>query len=105
MAELLAVRQPDQEVAAAPRGALCRRIAKQIDNLFVFVLDPAVPVTNSAVERSLRHLAVSRKINRGARSRDGTQDKLALASMFSTWRLRGLSPYLACRDLLSSPQL
>ena len=97
--------QPYLHDEAAPQGALCRRIAKQIDDLFVFVLDPAVPATNNAAERSLRHLVVSRKISGGTRSRDGTADKLTLASLFTTWRLRGRNPYVACRELLISPQL
>ena len=105
MAALLAVCQPYLDGdATAPPAVLCRRIAKQIENLFVFVLDPAVPATNNAAERSLRHLVVSRKISGGTRSRDGTTDKLTLASVFTTWRLRGLNSYLACRDLLVSPQ-
>lgn len=104
MAELLAVCRPYLEDETAVQGVLCRRIAKQIDNLFTFVLDPAVPATNNAAERSLRHLVVSRKISGGTRSRDGTEDKLVLASLFTTWRLQGRNPYLACRDLLVSPQ-
>jgi transposase len=105
MAELLALCRPYLQDADTPPGVLCRRIAKQLDNLFVFVLDPLVPATNNAAERSLRHLVVSRKISGGTRSRDGTADKLALASLFTTWRLRGLNPYVACRELLVSPQL
>lgn len=105
MADLLAVCQPYLAEEQAPQGVLCRRIEKQLDALFVFVLDPAVPATNNAAERSLRHLVVSRKISGGTRSRDGTDDKLTLASIFTTWRLRGLNPYEACRDLLVSPQL
>jgi hypothetical protein len=105
MAELLGVCQPYLTAEPAPQGVLCRRIAKQLDALFVFVLDPAVPATNNAAERSLRHLVVSRKISGGTRSRDGTADKLTLASLFTTWRLRGLNPYVACRDLLMSPQV
>ncbi len=105
MDALLAVCRPYLQDATAPQAVLCRRIAKQIDALFVFVLDPAVPATNNAAERSLRHLVVSRKISGGTRSRDGTNDKMTLASLFTTWRLRGLNPYHACRDLLASPQL
>jgi transposase len=105
MADLLEVCQPYLADERAPPALLCRRIAKQLDALFVFVLDPAVPATNNAAERSLRHLVVSRKISGGTRSRAGTEDKLALASLFTTWRLRGLNPYHACRDLLISPQL
>lgn len=103
MAELLQVGRP-YLAEETQRGRLCRRIVKQIDNLFGFVLDPAVPATNNAAERSLRHLVVSRKISGGTRSRDGTADKVTLASIFTTWRLRGLNPYSACRDLLTSPQ-
>lgn len=105
MGELLALCQPALADEIAPQGVLCRRMAKQLDALFVFVLDPAVPATNNAAERSLRHLVVSRKISGGTRSRDGTLDKLALASLFTTWRLRRLNPFLACRELLTSPQL
>lgn len=105
MADLLGVCRSALQDETAPQARLCRRIAKQIDALFIFVLDPAVPATNNAAERSLRHLVVSRKISGGTRSRDGTEDKLALASLFTTWRLRGLNPYHACRDLLISPQL
>jgi transposase len=104
MTTLLAACQPYLP-EQTERGRLCRRIAKQLDALFVFVLDPAVPATNNAAERSLRHLVVSRKISGGTRSRDGTEDKLTLASLFTSWRMQGVNPYLACRDLLLSPQV
>lgn len=64
-----------------------------------------MPPTNNAAERSLRHLVVSRKISGGTRSAQGTQTKLTLASLFTTWRLRGLDPFLACREMLTSPQV
>jgi hypothetical protein len=88
----------------APQAVLCRRMQKYLDSLFTFVVDPAVPPTNNAAERSLRHLVVSRKISGGTRSEAGTQTKLRLASLFTTWRLRGLNPFLACREMLTSPQ-
>lgn len=88
-----------------PQTVLCRRIEKYLAALFVFVLDPAVAATNNAAERSLRHLVVSRKISGGTRSQAGTATKLTLASLFTTWRLRGVNPFLACYDLLTSPQL
>jgi hypothetical protein len=28
-----------------------------------------------------------------------------LASLFTTWRLRGLDPLVACRQMLTSPQV
>lgn len=88
----------------APQRVLCQRILRHLDSLFVFVTEPAVPPTNNAAERSLRHLVVSRKISGGTRSTKGTETKMTLASLFGTWRLQGISPYTACYDLLRSPQ-
>ena len=90
---------------AAVQSKLCRRIEKFIKELFVFVAESAVPADNNAAERSLRPLVISRKISGGTRSQAGTDSKLTLASLFGTWRARGLNPLTACRLLLSSPQL
>ena len=89
----------------AVQGKLCRRIERFIKELFVFVADPAVPPDNNAAERSLRHLVTSRKISGGTRSEQGTNSKMVLATIFGTWRTRGLNPLLACRQLLTSPQV
>ena len=51
----------------------------------------------------LRPLVISRKISGGTRSPDGTATKLALASLFGTWRAEGRNPFLACRELLAAP--
>ena len=89
----------------AVQAKLCRRIQRFIKELFVFVAEPDVPSENNAAERSLRHLVTSRKISGGTRSTQGTNTKMALASLFGTWRARGLNPLTACRQLLTSPQL
>lgn len=104
MARLDAVCQPFLRDETAPQARVCRRMEKYLDSLFTFVVDPTVPPTNNAAERSLRHLVVSRKISGGTRSAQGTQTKLTLASLFTTWRLRGLDPFLACCQMLASPQ-
>ena len=67
--------------------------------------EPAVPSDNNAAERSLRHLVISRKISGGTRSERGTERKMTLASLFGTWRVQGLNPLTACRQLLRSPQV
>ena len=85
-----------------PSSAGAERFIKE---LFVFVSDPAVPSDNNAAERSLRHLVTSRKISGGTRSGQGTDSKMTLASLFGTWRARGLNPLLECRRLLASPQI
>ncbi len=89
---------------AAPQAALCRRIERPLGELFVFVEDPAVPPTNNAAERSLRHLVTCRKISGGTRSEAGTDTKMTLASLFGTWRALGLNPLEQCRALLAAPQ-
>ena len=102
---LLSLCQPFSNDDTAPQAKLCRRIERFIKELFVFVSHPGVPPENNAAERSLRHLVISRKISGGTRSERGTNTKMALASLFGTWRANGLNPLLHCRNLLVSPQL
>ena len=66
---------------------------------------PDVPPDNNAAERSLRHLVTSRKISGGTRSDQGTDTKMTLSTLFGTWHARGLDPLLACRQLLTQPQI
>ncbi|MSQ05832.1 MAG: IS66 family transposase [Dehalococcoidia bacterium] len=102
---LLALCRPFLNDPSAAQGKLCRRIDRFIKELFVFVAHPVVPSENNAAERSLRHLVISRKISGGTRSDQGTNSKMTLASLFGTWRARGLNPLLQCRQLLTSPQV
>lgn len=95
----------DSAVVVPPQRTLCQRIEKHLTDLFVFVDDPAVPPTNNAAERSLRHLVVSRKISGGTRSAAGSTTKMRLASLFGTWRAQGLNPFDECRRLLATPQV
>ena len=111
--KLLDLCRPFLNDPLAVQARLCRRIERFIKELFVFVADPAVPSDNNAAERSLRHLVISRKISGGTRSDQGTNSKpvlsaaegMALASLFGTWRARGVNPFLECRQLLTSPQV
>ena len=67
--------------------------------------EPDVPSDNNPAERSLRHLVISRKVTGSTRSERGTESKMTLASIFGTWRARGLNPLATCRQLLTSPQI
>ena len=104
-AALVALCAPYLGVNEAPHRVLCERMSKHLAELFVFVEDPAVPPTNNAAERSLRHLVTTRKISGGTRSKEGTTTKMTLATLFGTWRLQGRDPLAECRALLASPQL
>ena len=103
--QLLVIGQPFLADPLALQGRLCRRIERHIKELFVFVAEPDVPSDNNPAERSLRHLVISRKVSGGTRSERGTESKMTLASVFGTWRARGLNPLAACRQLLTSPQI
>jgi hypothetical protein len=102
--ELLALCTPYLgEHETAPQAVLCRRIEKYLPELFVFVGNPLVPATNNAAERSLRPTVVARKISGGTRASGGTQIKMTLATVFGTWRVRGLNPFAECLRLLAAP--
>ena len=75
-------------------------IQKYLPELFTFVLDPALSSTNNAAERSVRPVVCQRKISGGTRSPEGTRIFTTLATLFGTWRARGLDPLVACHSLL-----
>ncbi|MHB8646826.1 MAG: IS66 family transposase [Thermomicrobiales bacterium] len=102
MRDLQAIAAPYIE-AQVPQRVLSVRMAKHLHELFVFVREPAVPPDNNEAERRLRHIVTSRKISGGTRSAAGSEAKMTLASLFGTWRLRGINPFHACRALLVSP--
>jgi len=102
-ADLLGLCQPylEADTATVPQAVLCRRIQKYLPELFTFVLDPALSSTNNAAERSVRPVVCQRKISGGTRSPEGTRTFCTLATLFGTWRARGLDPLVACRSLLA----
>lgn len=85
----------------SPCKALAKRLLRHEDELFQFVLVPGLSADNNLAERSLRPLVVVRKISGGTRSDEGTKTRMALASLFETWRARGLNAYAECLKLLS----
>jgi len=84
-----------------PCWALAKRLLRHQDELFQFVRTGAVPADNNLAERSLRPIVVIRKISGGTRSTEGSKTRMALASLFATWRARGLNPFHACFRLLA----
>jgi transposase len=84
-----------------PCFALCKRLVRHEDELFQFVLVEGLASDNNLAERSIRPLVVVRKISGGSRSPNGTKTRMALATLFETWRARGLNPYHESLKLLS----
>ena len=86
-----------------PQRVLCQRCIWFLKQLFVFVVNLRVPPDNNAAERAIRPLTVARKISGGTRSPKGSKTKSVLATLFATWKLRGLDPLISCRQLLAAP--
>jgi transposase len=84
-----------------PCWALSKRLLRHEDELFQFVLVEGLSADNNLAERSIRPLVVIRKISGGSRSDEGTKSRMALASLFGTWRARGLNGFIECFNLLS----
>jgi len=84
-----------------PCWALAKRLLRHQDELFQFVRVNGLPADNNLAERSLRPIVVIRKISGGTRSPAGSKTRMALASLFATWRARGLNPFHACFNMLA----
>ncbi|HPL30204.1 MAG TPA: IS66 family transposase [Anaerolineae bacterium] len=84
-----------------PCCALAKRLSRHQDELFQFVRVDGLPADNNLAERSLRPIVVIRKISGGTRSPAGSKTRMALASLFATWRARGLNSFLACFNMLA----
>jgi hypothetical protein len=87
-----------------PQRVLAQRCARYANELFTFVEHPQVPSENNAAERAIRPLVTARKVSGGTRSPKGSDTKMILASLFATWRLRGLEPLHECQRLLTTQQ-
>ena len=86
-----------------PCHALCKRLLRHQDELFRFVLVPGLSADNNLAERSIRPLVVMRKVSGGSQSERGSRTRMTLASLFGTWRAKGLNPFTECLFLLSQP--
>ncbi len=92
--------QPDH-----PCRARAQRVLRHQDELFQFVLVDGLTADNNLAERSLRPLVVMREISGGTRSPQGSQTRMALASLFGTWQARGQNPFEECLKLLQQTPL
>ena len=90
-----------------PCHALCHRLLRHQGELFQFVRVPGLNADNNDAERMLRPLVITRKISGGSRTPEGTATRMALSTLFGTWKARGLNTFHACLSLLHSalPQI
>ena len=89
------------QVSDHPCRALAKRLMRHQEELFQFVVRDGVSADNNLAERAIRPLVVIRKVSGGTRSDKGTKTRLGLASLFGTWHVRGLNPFVECFRLLS----
>ena len=92
---------------------LAKRVLRDQDELFQFVLVPGLPADNNLAGRSIRPLvtpalavtgaSVMRKISGGSRSAEGAKTRLTLASSLHTWADRNLNPFVECLRALQHP--
>jgi transposase len=68
---------------------LAQRIKKYLDDLVVWLKDPAVDPTNNAAERALRGAVITRKTSFGSRSKQGAHAFARLLSIIMTWERQG----------------
>jgi transposase len=68
---------------------LAERIKKYLDDLVVWLSNPAVGPTNNAAERALRGAVVTRKTSFGSRSKRGAHAFARMLSIIMTWERQG----------------
>jgi hypothetical protein len=79
---------PDR--ASPVEQQILKRLSKQNDHLFTFLLHPGVEATNNRAERSLRPAVIQRKIACGNKTRRGADTWQVLASLVVTHQQNGL---------------
>jgi transposase len=80
---------------------LAGRIEKYLDDLLLWLRDPAVEATNNAAERALRPAVITRKTSFGSHSKKGALDFARLLSVIRTWEQQGHDFFSTAHGLLS----
>jgi transposase len=79
---------------------LAARIQKYLDDLVVWLIDPAVDPTNNAAERALRGAVVTRKTSFGSRSKRGAHAFARMLSVIMTWERQGKDFFTTAHQVL-----
>ena len=73
-------------------GKFMTKLKNALPHMFTFVLDPHVPSTNNAAERSLREIVMHRKICGGLKSENTPNIMGNIFTCFMTWKAQGINP-------------
>lgn len=80
---------------------LAERISKYLDELLVWLVNPAVRADNNMAERALRPAVVTRKTSFGSRSKSGAHAFARLLSLIQTWERQGLDFFTTAHTSLA----
>jgi hypothetical protein len=81
---------------------LARRILKHLDQLLVWLRNPAVSADNNQAERDLRPAVVTRKTSFGSRSKSGAHHFARLLSLIQTWERQGQNFFVTAHTALEN---
>jgi len=88
------------------RDADCQRLAKRIrdylEDLLVWLRNPAVSPDNNAAERALRPAVITRKTSFGSRSPAGAQAFARLLSLIETWERQDQDFFAAAQAAIAA---
>jgi hypothetical protein len=99
-AKLLALAQQNWQDPDCCR--LARRIEKHLEELLLWLRDPAVTPDNNEAERELRPAVITRKTSFGSRSRQGAHAFALLLSLIRTWQRQGDDFFALGQDIMAS---
>lgn len=83
-------------------GVFARRLHREIDSLWVFLLENGVPCTNNHAERMLRYAVLWRKRSQGTSGEKGDRWVERILSLRQTCRLHSKSTFHVLVDALKS---
>ena len=111
--QLLALCQPFRDDPSATQAKLCRRIERHLKSLprtgygnsSSSWPNPQCLQTTTMPPSAACDIWSSAARSAAVPARNGARQQVTLASLFGTWRVQGLNPLTACRQLLRSPQV
>jgi transposase len=83
-------------------GKFARRLKRELDSLWVFLMDNGVAPTNNHAERMLRFAVIWRKRSQGTCSEKGNRWVERILTLRQTCRLRSMSTYDVLVDAMRS---